>query len=117
MDPRRTECGPDEQVSEVFADWIAAEIAGAAIAEKGRDYAPNDRASAAINATRDLCAQPAAVDSLSFQLHQRPEVRIGTVMGGNPSVRRALGCESPVNPQYCRWSAPARRGGREEKRR
>lgn len=106
VSPQRSECGPHEQVSEVFADWIAAEITGQAIAEFGKGYSTDDLARAAINSTRDLCEQSLAVDSLNFNAHQQPTVRIGSIMGNNPAVRNVLDCKPAARIQYCRFEIP-----------
>lgn len=105
VDPARSRCGPNEQISEIFADWIAAELVGRAIEETGRDYAPDDRARAAINAGRDLCEQIAA-DPLNLHTHQHPQLRIGTIIGRSVAVRRALACRNLGGPAYCRLQAP-----------
>lgn len=97
----RAECGPNEQVSEVFADWVASELIGYAIEEFGKDYSNVDRAKAAINAARDLCEQPIG-DSLDFRLHQEPMVRIGSVLGLSPSLRKAVRCPAGKSANYCR---------------
>ncbi|MNJ94883.1 hypothetical protein D3C87_125860 [compost metagenome] len=103
--PDRSECGPEEQVSEVFADWIASELMGKALKVATKDYSSTDRTRAAINATRDLCDQASTEDSLDLSLHQQPRIRIGDIMGKNPSVRHTLKCEPKKNDsRYCRFN-------------
>lgn len=100
----RNTCGDDDQTAEVFADWMAAELTGRGMTVVGKDYSSDDMARAAINATRDLCEQTAAGDSLDFSVHQQPEVRIGSIMGINPTVRRALHCGPPPQKAgYCKF--------------
>ena len=114
VEPNRTECGPNEQISEVFADWIAAGIVGLAIEEAGKNYSPDELASAAINATRDLCEQPQSMERFNLNLHQSPKIRIGLIMGQNPVVRRALKCHSAPPDRYCDFESVNLRAAVEE---
>lgn len=101
----RSSCGPDEQISEVFADWVAAELVGRAIAENSHNYSAEQKTKAAINATRDLCEQAPAADLISLKFHQSPEFRVGTIMGENPMVREALSCPPRHKASYCHFRA------------
>lgn len=102
VDKDRTVCGPNEQISEVFADWVASELIGKAIKDFGKDYSLQNKAKSAINAVRDLCEQPAG-ESLDFKLHQQPNVRIGSIMGRSPTVLSALNCQPKKKIRYCRF--------------
>lgn len=99
--PDRAHCGPGEQVSEVFADWLAAEIGARAIDARGSQYTETEKVKAAINLSRDLCEQNSSPDSLSMFSHQHPKTRIGSILGQNPSLRKGLGCENETRKRYC----------------
>jgi hypothetical protein len=99
----KTQCGSDEHISEVFADWLAASIVGQSIATKGKSYSLTNKTRAAINAVRDLCEQFSGPDSLNLRSHQRPGVRIGSIVGRNPSVRKALQCKNDIPLNYCHF--------------
>lgn len=98
----RAECGPNEQISEVFADWIASELISRALGEFGKEYSSQDKTKSVINAVRDLCEQPVG-ESLDFRQHQEPDIRIGSILGKNPSVRAGLGCTPLKKHRYCRF--------------
>lgn len=101
VEKSRASCGPNEQISEVFADWVASQLLGHAISEFGKNYSATDRTNAAINAAHDLCDEPTG-DTLNLLTHQDPEVRIGSVVGKSPTVLQALGCPS-TSYQYCHF--------------
>lgn len=106
VESTRTVCGPDEQVSEVFADWIASELVSRSLREKGKAYSADDKVRSAVNATHDLCAQTGAGDTLNANLHQQPEIRIGGILGKNPTLRKTLECEVPTaKPRYCTFKS------------
>lgn len=90
--PVKLECGRNDRVSEVFADWIAAQATGLFMREAIVDYEPVQKIAAATNATRDLCAQGLVGEKSSYRLHQTPSTRIEEIFAGQPFVRSALGC-------------------------
>ena len=109
VDSRHAACEKGEQVSEVFADWVATELAAKALEESGRSYSASEKTQSAINFARDLCAQTSSPDYLKSFTHQLPQVRIGSIIGQSPSVRKVLGCARPVVRGYCNWNGDKER--------
>lgn len=104
IEKERAHCGRDEQVSEAFADWMAAGIVGDAIEEFGKRYSQANKVRSAINATRDLCEQSSRPDALDLRAHQQPNIRIGSIMGENPKVKKSLDCSFKENDiRYCNF--------------
>lgn len=105
----RAHCGQGEQISEVFADWMASEIAARAIKARGSQYTETEKVKAAINLSRDLCEQSTSPDSLSMMSHQNPRTRIESILGRNPSLRESLECGNESRRRrYCRITQVAR---------
>jgi hypothetical protein len=106
VDPARSSCKGNEQVSETFADWLAAEAVSSALLGTAKEYGLRDRVNAAVNSVRDLCEEPVTVDVLSDYNHPLPEIRIRGVFGGNPRIRKALQCapSRKESAKYCEFS-------------
>ncbi len=100
VDPDKTHCEKGEQISEVFSDWLAIEVAARELEKTGGNYSLANRVKSAINFSRDLCEQPASPDILNTTNHQGPEIRIGSVVGAHPRLRRFLSCKSQRST-YC----------------
>jgi hypothetical protein len=90
--PDRAKCGENEQVSEVFADWMAGEVLSAALMNSDHEYTLAQKVQAAVNSVRDLCEEAVGIDVLTFQNHPTPEIRIGQLFGGNAKIRKVVGC-------------------------
>ncbi|MBC7385078.1 MAG: hypothetical protein H7301_02815 [Cryobacterium sp.] len=104
VDGARNTCGDNEQVSEVFADWMAAEVVSSSLGNSEKDYSGEQRVQAAVNSVRDLCEEAVSLDVLSTQNHQTPAIRIGKMFGRNPLVRKSMGCENTPAGDYCAFS-------------
>lgn len=104
----RRNCGSLEQVSEVFADWVASEIFSRALSQWSVDYSPEEKIKAAINSTRDLCEQSIEGQSLNLSYHQDPQTRIGQILGLRPQIQTILGCPDlqAKSFQYCSLTLP-----------
>jgi hypothetical protein len=90
--PDRAKCGENEQVSEVFADWMAGEVLSAALTNSDHEYTLQQKVQSAVNSVRDLCEEAVGIDVLTFQNHPTPEIRIGQLFGGNAKIRKVVGC-------------------------
>ncbi len=102
VEPNEIQCGPKEKVSEVFADWMATEILTSAMATVENQYTIEEKVQAVINSARDLCEDPTAVDTLGFQNHQPPRLRIEKIVGLAPKIRKSLDCQLVRTPvRYC----------------
>jgi hypothetical protein len=100
--PDRNHCNQFEQISEVFADWMATQISASALKGWTIEYSPSERAQAAINSTRDLCEQSLEGESLNLSYHQHPQMRIESLFFLNPQLSAQVGCP-PIDPPiiYC----------------
>lgn len=99
----KIKCGADEQVSEVFADWFAAEMVRELLESK-KQYSRDERQKAAVNAVRDLCEQNLAIDKFVFTHHPPPEIRIGQVYADHPEISKALQCQKKNEvAKYCKF--------------
>ena len=99
----RSECGKNDQLSEVFADWVAVHITAQALEHFATEFDRNQIRAAARNSVRDLCDQDTNESTLpiDMEFHPLPEIRIG-VFGKNPRIRSVLGCTPLVRPtDYC----------------
>lgn len=92
VEEERSRCGPFEQTSEVFADWLASKILTRAMRQWSSEYSAEETVSAVINSTRDLCEQSLEESSLNLSYHQSPDVRIRSILGGSPELQTFLGC-------------------------
>jgi hypothetical protein len=98
----RLECGPNDQLSETFADWIAVQITSHTLTSFSREFHGLSLINAARNSVKDLCEQEDAPNELDFEFHPPPQVRIEKIFGRNPTIRRILGCPiPPENLPYC----------------
>ena len=104
----RSECGKNDQLSEIFADWIAVQITVDAIAVLGAQFTAEQKLNAAMNSVRDLCDEEDSSVELDFEFHPRPEVRINQIFGMNPAVRNIVGCQPVAEaPPYCSFESTA----------
>ena len=104
----RSECGKNDQLSEIFADWIAVQITVDAIAILGAQFTAEQKLNAAMNSVRDLCDEEDSSVELDFEFHPRPEVRINQIFGMNPAIRNIVGCQPVVGaPPYCSFESTA----------
>lgn len=99
---QRRECSLRDQLSETFADWLAAEILSQALEAWGSDYPEDQRWAAVVNSIRDLCEVPdLSVEKNDSAWHPSPKIRIDRILGRHPRIRRYLGC-APVDQKACR---------------
>ena len=100
----RTECAENDQLSETFADWIAAKVSAEALKNFSNEFHGPQLVNAAENSVRDLCEQddPSDPTDLDEDNHPSPRVRIERIYGANPEIRNLLGCEK-ISPStdYC----------------
>jgi hypothetical protein len=104
----RSECGPNDQLSETFADWVAVQVAAEALKGYATEFHGAQLRNAAINSVRDLCEQEDSPDEDDLEFHPSPRIRIERIFGQNPSVRATLGCAPPgpdLQP-YCDFESP-----------
>lgn len=104
VEASRSQCGGNEQVSEVFSDWMASEVLSSALINSEKDYTLEQRIQAAINSVRDLCEEPVGIDTFSEYNHPSPNVRIQKLFGRNPKIRKSVGCTSVFNEPFCDFS-------------
>lgn len=104
VEDARSSCAGNEQISEVFADWMASEVLSSALLNSEKDYTLEQRVQAAINSVRDLCEEPVGIDIFSEYNHPSPSVRIQKIFGKNPKIRKSLGCQPVVNESFCDFS-------------
>jgi hypothetical protein len=98
--PGRRECLQQDQLSEAFADWIAAEILFKGLMEFGSEYPSPQRWAAVSNSVRDLCPSreavgPADSDNDDSEWHPIAQTRINGLLGQHPGIRAYLGCPPP----------------------
>ena len=99
----RSECGRNDQLSETFADWIAAQVTAEVIALHSKQLHGNETLYAVQNSIKDLCEvdDPEAFD---LELHPSPKIRIEEIFGKNPKIQEILGCEPSAKIQtYCEF--------------
>lgn len=97
-------CRKGEQVSEVFADWLATEITVRVLEKRALNYTSTQKVKSVINFSRDLCEQSSSPDRLHIYSHRAPQVRIGSIIGQSPFVRKVVGCDRVVVRNYCQLS-------------
>ncbi len=103
----RKECEESDQLSEVFADWLAVQISARALEDFGKEFSGNALASAALNSVRDLCEQEdESSDRSKYDIHPTPQVRIETIFADHPGIQALLGCDkraatNPTSSKYC----------------
>ena len=112
--PDFAHCKKGEQVSEVFSDWMATQMATRALIERGQEYSPKEKVQSAVNFARDLCEQSTSPDTLNTLFHQAPQVRVGSIIGQSPYVRGAIGCSRKVVRSYCEMNLELHKGQNEE---
>lgn len=101
VDAERSVCGPKEQVSEAFSDWIATQIVADILKKRSSGYSKKQKQISAVNAVRDLCEQSSGIDRLVLSHHQSPEVRINAIFSTQPQVAQLLDCRPSSTIQYC----------------
>jgi hypothetical protein len=100
----RSECGPNDQLSETFADWLAVQVTIEALKIFATEFHPAQVINAMRNSVRDLCEQENDQFELDTDLHPSPHTRINTIFG--PPIRKFLGCENPEPvSNYCTFEA------------
>ncbi len=102
----RTECAENDQLSEAFADWIAAKVSAEALKNFSNEFHGPQLVNAAENGVRDLCEQEDSADpgELDEDDHPSPRVRIERIYGSNPDIRNLLGCEK-TSADYCSFES------------
>ncbi len=104
----RLECGENDQLSETFADWVAAQIAARALSDYATEFHKKDLEAAAINSVKDLCDQEEDLKELDVEHHPHPRTRIEEIFSKNPRIHELFGCPDVSGPAYCsfEWVAP-----------
>lgn len=97
-------CRKGEQVSEVFADWLATEVTIRVLEARSLNYSSEQKTKSVINFARDLCEQSTSPDRLHIYSHRAPQVRIGSIIGQSPFVRKVVGCERVIVRNYCQMN-------------
>ena len=98
---RSTECGENDQLSEIFADWLAVRVTAAALKTFATEFHATQLVGAAVNAVRDLCEQDDPQLEVDLTNHPAPQFRIESIFGRNPKVREILGCGPAPGSEYC----------------
>jgi hypothetical protein len=93
----RSECGQNDQLSEAFADWLAAHITAEALSAFSTEFHGAQLVGAVRNSVRDLCAQDDESE-LDVFFHPPPRVRIERLFGSNSKIRNLLGCSAVKQP-------------------
>ncbi len=95
----RHECLTRDQLSEVFADWLATEILVAWLEHYGKEYPTPQRWALVRNSVRDLCPPPNS--DFDSEWHPETRTRINRILGENAKIRNYLGCP-PSEQKTCR---------------
>ena len=90
------ECGESDQLSETFADWMAAQVVGEALTKFATEFDRTQLLHSVINSVRDLCEQDESLRESDNTVHPSPEIRIEKIFGQSPVVRKVLGCDPAV---------------------
>jgi hypothetical protein len=104
----RSECGYNDQLSEIYADWVAVQITAEALSFFSTEFHGSQILNAARNAVRDLCEQEDDQDEPDLEFHPSGQKRIGKIFGQSPLIRELLGC-GPLPLQegaYCSFENP-----------
>ena len=85
----------DDQITESFADWLAAEVVAKYIEKYQRFTAEQYRDAY----SRVLAGLSFTSPITGFDVHPSAEVRINRILLVNPKIRQQMGC-SPIHSQY-----------------
>lgn len=99
----RSVCGPKEQVSEAFSDWVATQVVADILKQQSSGYSRKQKLISAVNAVRDLCEQSSGIDRLVLSHHQSPEIRINSIFSTHPQVASFLDCRPLTQNNYCQF--------------
>jgi uncharacterized protein YecE (DUF72 family) len=105
--PRKkdNQCGESDQLSEAFADWVAASITAEALnSYSGKFKNFQDVTDAVMNSVRDLCDQDGGAEQ-NLQAYPSARTRIGVIFSQLPAIQTLLGCENKTIPVYCSLEA------------
>ncbi len=98
----RIECGANDQLSEIFSDWVAAEVLAEALKLYGTEFHGQQLINAARNSVRDLCDPEDESTELDLEFHPSSHIRIQKVFGEHPRVQGILGCSPKAETfTYC----------------
>jgi hypothetical protein len=103
-------CGNKDKSSEVFADWLGAEILARSIRNQTK-YSLEEKTRAAINAVRDLCDDSSGFEKVNLEYYPTDIIRVKSIFSKNTLLRKELQCSNSgtVKP-YCRFEPPKVRG-------
>lgn len=106
MPKTRLECAENDQLSEAFADWVAAQITSQSLEIYAKNYTPEQKSAAVINAVRDLCDPDESLAETDTEIYPKPETRITGIFGKNPRLKQFLKCSERTPAQvpageYC----------------
>lgn len=98
----RVKCGANDQLSEVFSDWIATEMVSRALLRFSARLTRNEVRAALINSVRDLCSY-SSTNPQEANLYASDSVRIHEIFFGHPLLRKVLRCRNrhPVHRNRC----------------
>ncbi|MEK7691407.1 MAG: hypothetical protein AAB425_10355 [Bdellovibrionota bacterium] len=98
----RKSCDQDDQLPEVFADWIATRVTAQALEIFAQEFHGNQVAAAVANSVRDLCDDDTPGPN-AREVHHHPtaEMRINRIFATHPTVRGLLGCVPSSLQPYC----------------
>jgi len=99
---QRRECAENDQLSEVFADWIAVRVTERLLREFASEFKGKQLLGAVTNSVRDLCEQDTGLLEEDLAEHPTAKVRIEKIFGLNPKLRKILNCPE-LTTEYCSW--------------
>ncbi|WP_413584669.1 hypothetical protein [Bdellovibrio sp. HCB274] len=102
------QCGNKDKTSEVFADWMGAEILARSIKNRP-NYSLQDKVNASINAVRDLCDDSLGYEKVNLDYYPTDVIRVKSIFSKNGLLRKELQCAGTTAPPaqpYCRFEMP-----------
>lgn len=94
----RVKCGANDQLSEVFSDWLATEMVSRALLRFSARMTRQEVRAALVNAVRDLCTDP-TLKTAEASLYAPDAVRIHEIFFAHPLLRKVLRCRNRL-PLY-----------------
>jgi hypothetical protein len=94
----RIKCGANDQLSEVFSDWLATEMVSRALLRFSARMTRQEVRAALVNSVRDLCTDPTLKTS-EASLYAPDSVRIHEIFFAHPLLRKVLRCRNRL-PLY-----------------
>ncbi|HEX4925982.1 MAG TPA: hypothetical protein VFV50_17955 [Bdellovibrionales bacterium] len=105
-------CDKSDQISETFADWLAAEVMSDYIPKYFDKHSKQEKKSGVISLMRSQCT-PGTRQELADRIPV--EERFNRILLSNPDIRTALGCKvKPLDIAYCAPGAESDDGTEEK---